>query len=166
MLTVYVDDFKLAGPGNNLAQGWKLIRSCLDVEQPGPIGPYLGCKHEMSTPTVDGSEVRVMTYNMEEYLEAIVNDYQQLASQIMGKEFKFKEAKTPFLEDDHKSSPARAPVPYDSDTPVCPWCCIPVTNLGNPKANIPPKPAKAGSGAQPDADPSQDELQPLQRPHL
>ena len=46
MLAVYVDDFKLSGPKENLAGGWKLIgygrEGGITLEQPS----YLGCEHE------------------------------------------------------------------------------------------------------------------------
>ena len=45
MLVVCVDDFKLAGPKGNLAQGWKLIRKGVRTEGPTPAGKYLGCEH-------------------------------------------------------------------------------------------------------------------------
>ena len=44
-LTVYVDDFKLAGPARLLARGWSLIREHVRVEPPTPLGKYLGCNH-------------------------------------------------------------------------------------------------------------------------
>ena len=37
MLVVYVDDFKLAGPKENLAKGWALIRQGLDVDDQLPL---------------------------------------------------------------------------------------------------------------------------------
>ena len=43
-LSVYVDDFKLAGPDENLAKGWKLmVDSGLKLDPPGPLNRYLGC---------------------------------------------------------------------------------------------------------------------------
>ena len=44
-LVVYVDDFKLSGPAENLERGWKLIRSGIRTEDPSELGLYLGCKH-------------------------------------------------------------------------------------------------------------------------
>ena len=64
-------------------------------------------------------------YNMEDYFRSIVEDYEELSSQLLGKEVTLKPVATPFLEDDHKSSPARAPAPYTSSTPMCPWCKVP-----------------------------------------
>ena len=45
-LTVYVDDFKMAGPRNNLKEGRALISNILEIEDPAPIHLYLGCLHE------------------------------------------------------------------------------------------------------------------------
>ena len=47
-LVVYVDDFKLAGPAKNLAKGWELIRSGLEMERPSALGVFLGCDHHVS----------------------------------------------------------------------------------------------------------------------
>ena len=62
---------------------------------------------------------------MEDYFRSIVEDYEELSSQLLGKEVTLKPVATPFLEDDHKNSPARAPAPYTSSTPMCPWCKVP-----------------------------------------
>ena len=42
VLSVYVDDFKLAGPVGNMAEGWKRIRSVIKMDDPTPLGKYLG----------------------------------------------------------------------------------------------------------------------------
>ena len=42
-LSVYVDDFKLAGRAENLQTGWDLIRKHLRLDPPTPLGDYLGC---------------------------------------------------------------------------------------------------------------------------
>ena len=71
---MYVDDFKLSGPAEHLKEGWELIAKGLKIEAPGPIGLYLGCKHEESMKTLPdtGRQVRVMEYNMEEFLRSCV----------------------------------------------------------------------------------------------
>ena len=43
LLAVYVDDFKMAGPKDNLAKGWELIASRIDMDT--VWGRYLGCEH-------------------------------------------------------------------------------------------------------------------------
>ena len=35
----------MAGPGDNLAKGWELIGSRIDMDTPSPLGRYLGCEH-------------------------------------------------------------------------------------------------------------------------
>ena len=51
VLSVYVDDFKLAGPASNLDKGWALIQANLKMDPPTPVGKYLGCSHEFFTLT-------------------------------------------------------------------------------------------------------------------
>ena len=47
LVVVYVDDFKLAGPKDNIKDGWKTITSVIDVDPPPEaIGRYFGCMHE------------------------------------------------------------------------------------------------------------------------
>ena len=47
LLSVCVDDFKLAGPASNMEKGWKLIATDLELDPPQPLSLYLGCTHEM-----------------------------------------------------------------------------------------------------------------------
>ena len=42
LLVVHVDDFKLAGPEANMAEGWRLLRLHLSIEAATPVGMYLG----------------------------------------------------------------------------------------------------------------------------
>ena len=46
MLVVYVDDFKIAGPKENLAKAWKTIRDAVNVGEPEPYSRYFGCHHQ------------------------------------------------------------------------------------------------------------------------
>ena len=46
ILIVYVDDFKMAGPKENLAKGWKLISEEIKLDKPTPLTRYLGCDHD------------------------------------------------------------------------------------------------------------------------
>ena len=59
-LIIYVDDVKLAGPKDKLAEGWKLIQSpsakCpkgIELDPPTAVGRYLGCEHRLSTQQVE-----------------------------------------------------------------------------------------------------------------
>ena len=45
-LVVYVDEFKLAGPKQNIKEGWDLISSVIDMDSPETIGRYFGCMHK------------------------------------------------------------------------------------------------------------------------
>ena len=56
LLAVYVDDFKMAGPKENLAKGWELIGSRIDMDTPTPIGRYLGCEHISRTEKQNASD--------------------------------------------------------------------------------------------------------------
>ena len=59
MLSVFVDDFTLAGPRSALVAGWKLLRTNLDIDTPTPLGTYLGCGHKSID--VETSEVLART---------------------------------------------------------------------------------------------------------
>ena len=88
------------------------------------MGHYLGCLHEPGELNIkDVGLVRTMTYNMQDYLEAIVVDYSALAQDLPGKEFKLKEVATPFLEDNAYKAPARAQF-ADGPQISCPYCCF------------------------------------------
>ena len=130
MLTIYVDDFKLSGPQKNLRRGWELISSVLEIEAEGPEGRkasrYLGCEHIIGEAVLpSGKKVRTMTYDMEDYLASIVTDYEKLADASGVKINLAKNIPTPFLEEDQRKAPARAPnkeglpneVPADKKTP-------------------------------------------------
>ena len=116
-LVVYVDDFKLSGPKENLSQGWSLIRKGLDIEPPVPIGVYLGCSHEEGTMKVGNIVARTMTYNMEDFLSSCVDRYLELA----GNGVKLKAASTPFINEDQGTSPQGAPC-ESGPFCECPWC--------------------------------------------
>ena len=81
-LTIYVDDFKLAGPKKNLAEGWQLIRGNaseeggkgLRMEDPTPLGHYLGCKHVQGKVTLpNGNVANTVSYDMEDFLDSCVS---------------------------------------------------------------------------------------------
>ena len=46
LLVVYMDDFKLAGPKQNIKEGWDLISSVIDMDSPDTVGRYFGCMHK------------------------------------------------------------------------------------------------------------------------
>ena len=52
VLVVYVDDFKMAGPQKNLAQGWSMLRTRLKIEPETGLDMYLGCNQSKGTVTL------------------------------------------------------------------------------------------------------------------
>ena len=51
LLVIYVDDFKLAGPTENLKKGWETISSKVDIGSPEPYDRYFGCLHREALDT-------------------------------------------------------------------------------------------------------------------
>ncbi len=45
VLSVYVDDFKLACHSEDEKKMWKLLQSKIKLEDPAPLKQYLGCSH-------------------------------------------------------------------------------------------------------------------------
>jgi hypothetical protein len=52
-LVVYVDDFKMAGPKAAMAEGWRLIRRNIRMDNPTPLDKYLGCEHKVRCAALD-----------------------------------------------------------------------------------------------------------------
>ena len=119
LLVVYVDDLKLAGPEGNLVEGWKMLRSLLNIEPETDLGMYLGCTLRKGESRLkDGTRVSTMTYDMESFLEQCIERYKEVA----GKDVMLKSVATPSLPEDTKQHPARAPSSSSKDTYKCPWC--------------------------------------------
>ena len=57
LLMVYVDDFKAAGTPEALKKAWSLIKSGLDLDEPGDVGRCLGCHHRLADAVVNGKNV-------------------------------------------------------------------------------------------------------------
>ena len=45
LLVVYVDDFKMAGPSENLPKAWASIKAAVDIGEPEAYDRYFGCMH-------------------------------------------------------------------------------------------------------------------------
>ena len=71
---LYVDDLKMAGPKQNLAKGWEMLRSKLNIEPETDLGLYLGLS-KGSSKLHDGTSVSTMTYDMEGLLKLTVKRY-------------------------------------------------------------------------------------------
>ena len=118
-MVIYVDDLKLSGPKDNLAKGWKLIRSKTDTEEPTAASgtKFLGCMHTSYERDVEDGvnpitglrtggdtenpkstkkvRVRVMEYEMKEFLTSCVDNYCELANTSIDS---LKKAPTPFID--------------------------------------------------------------------
>ena len=99
---VYVDDLKLAGPNQNLKEGWDLIHSSeganVKIDDPSPLGLCLGCDHHEFVRTYDGHKVRGIQYDMEGNLKLAVAHYQNLCQQYSYKS-SLKHVDTPFIDE-------------------------------------------------------------------
>ena len=65
VLSVYVDDFKMVGPKEHMAEGCELLSIHIDIEDPLAATLYLRCEQhvdEVTMPSV--TDVTVITYDM------------------------------------------------------------------------------------------------------
>jgi len=127
LLTVYVDDFKLAGITQDVKEAWKLIGSVISIEAPTPLGRYLGCmhaeiKHQLRIPEeviglglpgiVNGNRpslpktVRAIKYDMSNFLDQCVDLYLKVTG---SQRSSLSAAPTPFLDEDTAWNPPDGP---------------------------------------------------------
>ena len=120
LLVIYVDDLKLAGPEENLAKGWEMLRSKLNIEPETDLGLYLGSVlSKGSAKLYDGTPVSTMTSDMEGLLKLSVDRYLE----IVGKDTKVKHVSAPSLPEETKKHKSRAPCQGDPKRRVtCHWC--------------------------------------------
>ena len=81
MVIVYVDDFKVAAPSENMKKVWSLIREDIEMDEPTAPNTFLGCKHHLTkVPCADapGGFIKVMEYDMEDQLQSAVDLYQEI----------------------------------------------------------------------------------------
>ena len=95
MLSTYVDDLTLAGPGAAHAPFWQKLCSLVNVEPPEPIYRILGrnhlyIEHDLS----DKSKVQALVLDMSDYAKQTVELYRSIT-----KTEKIRHASTPFLPD-------------------------------------------------------------------
>ena len=75
LLAVHVGDFNMSVPQVNMARGWRLTQSRLNLGDPAPSNLYMGCVHECKQITLNnGKRARAVVYNMEEYLKSTVGN--------------------------------------------------------------------------------------------
>ena len=95
LLATYVDDFKLAGPEENIATGWDLLRQHIDIGPSSRSGMYLGCNIIKQNIRINGnSDTDAIVYDMEPFLEQCVAKYLHVA----GSGTVLKLAKIPFIQ--------------------------------------------------------------------
>lgn len=80
-MVVYVDDFLMSGPENNLEPMWKQIAEKLDIEDPGPMDLHLGCIHEEGKVMINDREIKTMTFNSESFFKDKIDKYVELCKE-------------------------------------------------------------------------------------
>ena len=120
LLMVYVDDFKMSGPKENLKEAWAAIKKGIDLEDPTPVGRCLGCKHNEITVYPEGKPpARGLEYDMTDFMGQVIEAYQKCAGSYGSK---LRPVDTPF----HpilwaNSPPSSAATPGDvEDEPTLP----------------------------------------------
>ena len=111
---VYVDDFKISGPIDNIPKAWELIKQGLVIEPPKRIDEkgiiFLGCRTYKKNITLpDGTSATAVVYDQQEYLQSCVQKYISLCYMLKitpGDLTKTRRSYTPFIQEDHKASPA------------------------------------------------------------
>ena len=95
LLTVHVDDFKMAGPKDSLAKGWaKIAEAGLELEDAKPLERFLGCHHRRVDTSVKGVPVNAMIYDVRDFMGACVDSYLKLAGRSADS---LAKVETPFL---------------------------------------------------------------------
>ena len=116
LLSVYVDDFKMAGPTGNLQQGWTLIKDKIHMDNPTPVGRALGCEHRVDSRKLkNGKTVQTVEYDMEPFLKDCVAKYLELAHKPMTS---LKRVPTPFLEENDERVVDLPPEVADAGQPA------------------------------------------------
>ena len=77
---LYVDDFLMSGPEQNLAPMWERIGKAKKFNEPGPMSLYLGCIHEEGAVEIDGKTIRTMTFNQEGFFLDKIKSIRNCAS--------------------------------------------------------------------------------------
>ncbi len=129
LLTVYVDDFKMAGSASDLDKAWDCISRAVKIEEPVPFGRYLGCEHILGTTRLTNAEdiigrslagiapaegcartlpveVRSMTYDVRQFMKACVEEYLRLSERPSSS---LSKVSTPFLDESTAWAPPDGP---------------------------------------------------------
>ena len=109
---MYVDDFLLSGPAANMDKGWQLIRwgkgqprdqekAVIKMEEPTPIGKYLGAEHIVKPGQRDGKPTQQCFWDMSGFMQQCIDLYVECAQKHGKAAVKLrtiKAAPTPFLD--------------------------------------------------------------------
>ena len=79
---VYVDDFKMFGPCENMSKGWEPIRTSIKTDEPSPPGKCFGCNRIIKEVSINGKKVRQMIYDMEQSMVQGIETYLDTANKI------------------------------------------------------------------------------------
>ena len=112
LLMVYVDDFRMSGPKENLSKAWQAIRTgknALCLDDPKPPDRELGCLHHRFYASADGRPVRVMEYDMRDFMKSCVKSYLEVTASTPKS---LRHVETPFL-----TMPGGGDTPPDPDKP-------------------------------------------------
>ena len=113
-LTINVDDFKLAGPEDNLKKGWSLLAGVgLKLEPLTPPGFFLGCIQERIARTMHGVNACGFPHNMASYLTDTVARYCDIVEKETGEKLNFSietKLSTPSPPEDTKDAHAGRPL--------------------------------------------------------
>ena len=94
MLMVYVDDFKMSGPTKNLPEGWKLLRSGIDMDDPYPLDRCLGCIHHIRAGMINQKPVQIIEYDVCDFMQQCVQAYKNACGEP---DMQLRKVDTPFL---------------------------------------------------------------------
>ena len=123
MLVLYVDDFLMSGPKSAMGAMWERIGAALKIDEPGPMGLYLGCIHEEGKLTLPcGRDIRYCTFNSEDFFRDKVNKYLEICETLGGKKVKLASVTTPYLRESARESCARKPEDDGEAAYMCKWC--------------------------------------------
>lgn len=101
---------------------WKRIANVLEIEDPGPMGLYLGCIHEEGSLNLDdGRTVRTMTFNQEVFFKEKIEESLEFCLDRRGKDQKLSTVTTPYSKESTSSSCARRPEKLGEAAGMCQW---------------------------------------------
>ncbi len=95
LLTIYVDDFRVAGPREHVTSGWSALQQHLKLGEVEPVGLYLGCMHKVRTVLLkSGQLARRVEYDMSDFLRSCLAKYTAKTGVSA-----FEKVSTPFLSE-------------------------------------------------------------------